>query len=142
MRRFLAAVKSVVAVIACAASAVFAYVLISSPVFEKGERYEFYLGASSSALVVESDHPALDKLLLSDAQGESVRYAGDKVQELMKRFREKTLFTERVGETVNYYCYSPLLGKTVALNGYAVNLHLSVNAEQTAAGTPLIFGGF
>lgn len=142
MRKFWLALKSVAVVAACALSALFAYVLLSSPVFEKGERYEFYLGASSSALAVESENPVLDKLLLAGVKGESVRYAGDRVGELMQKFRATALFEERTGDTVNYYCYSPLLGDAVAVKGYAVNLHLAVNKEETAAGTPLIFGGF
>ena len=46
------------------------------------------------------------------------------------------------GEIVSYYCRSPLLGEGILLNGERVNLHIAAGGGQTAAGTPLIFGGF
>ena len=62
--------------------------------------------------------------------------------DLKEKYRAELLFTEESCGVVNYYMYSPLLGNCVFLNGYAVNLHVAVGAEQTAAGTPLVFGGY
>lgn len=142
MRRIFNAVKAVCVTSVAAACALFAFSLKSSPVFENGDRYEFYLGVSSSAPVVSSQNPALDKLLLGYTAGESVRYEGDRREELCEKFRAELLFCEEAGGAVNYYCYSPLLGDPVFVNGYAVNLHVAVRGGNTAAGTPLIFGGF
>lgn len=124
--------------LACAAGAI---LLLHAPVFEEGKRYELYLAPSSSALMLESGDPALDKLLYS-VKGESVSYDGDKKMQLMTRFRAKVLFTEEAAGVTNYYCYSPLLKESVALRGQRVNLHIAVSEQETAAGTPIIFGGF
>lgn len=124
--------------LACAAGAV---LLLHAPVFEEGKGYELYLAPSSSALTLSSGDPVKDKLF-SSVKGESVRYDGDKKNELMTRFRAKVLFTEEAAGVTNYYCYSPLLKESVLLNGQRVNLHIAVSSSQTAAGTPMIFGGF
>lgn len=121
--------------------AAFAYALRRAPAFSSGERYELYYTASSSELMEETNAPFYRKLL-SVTAGESVRYSGDRYQQIKEQFRAELLFREETEGIVNYYLYSPLLGDGVLLNGYAVNLHVSVGAEQTAAGTPLIFGGY
>ena len=116
------------------------YALLHAPVFERGERYEFYTGTSSEEIVLARS--PFEKLFLSGIKGESVRYSGDRAEELIKRFRAKVLFTEEASGITNYYCYSPLLERSVVLSGEKVNLHIAVSADKTAAGTPVIFGGF
>lgn len=71
-----------------------------------------------------------------------MRYTGDRAEELISRFRAKILFTEEAAGVVNYYCYSPLLKNTVLIGGKTVNLHIACSGSETAAGTPVIFGGF
>ena len=127
----------IAAVFACTG---FAYALTRSPVFA-GENYEFSAGASSSAEIVHTDNPALYKLFHAVA-GESARYKGDVSEELLARFQARILFIENVCGIVNYYCYSPVLSGGVALGGEVVNLHIAVGECMTAAGTPVIFGGF
>ena len=127
----------VAAVFACAG---FAYALTRSPVFS-GRQYEFSAGASSSAGIVRTEEPALYKLFHAVA-GESARFAGDASEELLSRFRAQVLFIEKVCGVVNYYCYSPVLEGGVVLGGKTVNLHIAVGEDVTAAGTPVIFGGF
>lgn len=134
-------VKTLFAVFFSLVTAGFALLLYNSPVFASGENYELYLGESSTAPFVSSQNPLLDKFALN-VRGESVRYSGDCYEQLKEQFRAELLFCETVCGVENRYLYSPLLGKTVTVNGYAVNLHVAVSAEQTAAGTPLIFGGF
>ena len=109
--------------------------------FSSGESYELYLGESSTAPFVSSRNPLLDKFALN-VRGESVRYLGNRYEQLKEKFHAELLFTETVCGVENRYLYSSLLGDTVTVNGYAVNLHVAVSAEQTAVGTPLIFGGF
>lgn len=141
MRKIKTTVKSVAAFYGALVLAGFAYVLYRSPVFEKGTGYELYAGASSSACIVSTQNPLFDKLFTPVA-GESVRYAGNRYEEIKERFSAELLFCENVCGVQNYYLYSPLLKSAVTLNGFTVNLHVAVSEEQTAAGTPLIFGGF
>lgn len=142
MRRIFKPIQTVGVIAAAALCVLFAAFLSLSPVFEGGTGYELYLGASSSALTVRTENPALDKFLLGNVAGESVRYEGNRLEEIAKKYHAEVLFTEEAAGVVNYYCYSSYLGGCVLLDGYAVNLHIAVSAEQTAAGTPLIFGGF
>lgn len=124
-----------------AACGLFALLLHRSPVFEQGERYELYYGTSSSRISVNAN-PVADKLFLGDVTGESVRFAGNRREEIETRYRARLLFREEACGVVNYYYYSPVLGEGVRIGGYVVNLHVAVGDEQTAAGTPIIFGGF
>ncbi|MDE7158718.1 MAG: hypothetical protein K2N74_04000 [Clostridiales bacterium] len=141
MRKFYHACKAFFILFCSLGAALFALLLYRAPVFPQGESYELYFGNSSSASSVRTDNPLLQKLL-TGAKGESVRYTGDKYEELKEKFGATLLFTETVCGITNYYMYSPMLGETVNVGGYAVNLHVAVSEEQTAAGTPLIFGGF
>lgn len=141
MRKVLQTGMAIAIVLLSLACAVFALCLNCSPVFEPGESYELYYGASSSALIKETNAPLWDKLL-SVTAGESVRYKGDRYEDLKEKFGAELLFEENVCGVMNYYLYSPKLGGGVLLKGYTVNLHIAVSEEQTAAGTPLIFGGF
>ena len=134
-------IKSVFAVACSLLTAGFALLLCNSPVFSSGESYKLYLGESSTAPFVSSRNPLLDKFALN-VRGESVRYLGNRYEQLKEKFHAELLFTETVCGVENRYLYSSLLGDTVTVNGYAVNLHVAVSAEQTAVGTPLIFGGF
>ena len=142
MRKTMCKLSAIGGVVLAFLCVLIVFALFFSPVFERGESYEFYMGANSSSLTVRSKNPALDKLLLPSVAGESVRYRGDRKDALLKKFRAEVLFEEEVDGVVNYYCHSPLLKKGVLLNGYTVNLHIALSKEQTAAGTPLIFGGF
>lgn len=140
MRRKLHRARGICAVLAAFAAGAFCYLLWRAPVFSGGEGYEFSAGASSSAGIVRADDPVLYKLFTPVA-GESARYAGNRYEALREAFSAQLLFTEEACGVVNYYLYSPRLGGGVMLGGYLVNLHIAVSAEQTAVGTPLIFGG-
>ena len=137
--RILGKIKGIAIIGACIACGAFAYALTRSPVFD-GEGYELYTGTSSAEVIV-TDAPAAVKLTLPVA-GESARWEGDRAAELLERFDAKVLFCEEVCGTRNYYCSSPLLGEGVLLRGVRVNLHIAVSGSRTAAGTPVIFGGF
>ena len=140
MRKFLFTVKAFFSAVLAVGCLIFAYALIHSPVFQRGERYEFYTGTSSGGIISASS--PLEKLTLSGVKGESVRYDGDRAEELLALFQAKVLFVEEAAGVTNYYCYAPALESAVSLNGHCVNLHIAVNGEKTAAGTPVIFGGF
>lgn len=131
-------ILTVLGVVLCAA---FCYLLLRAPVFEKGESYTFYLGRSSSALMKETDRPALQKIFL-DVKGESAVFEGDRLEELEEKFHARLLFTEEAAGIKNYYFFSPDLGAGVKIGNDTVNLHIALGRGRTAAGTPLIFGGF
>ncbi len=114
---------------------------VNSPVFSGATNYTLYLGRSSSERMISTQNPSWDKLVYK-VRGESGEYEGDRADELQKRFGATLVFFERVCGVENYYCYSPYLGEPIYLNGHAVNLHLAVKGDRTAAGTPLIFGGY
>lgn len=137
--RILGKIKGIAIIGACIACGAFAYALTRSPVFD-GEGYELYTGTSSAEVIV-TDAPAAVKLTLPVA-GESARWEGDRAAELLERFDARVLFCEEVCGTRTYYCSSPLLGEGVLLRGVRVNLHIAVSGSRTAAGTPVIFGGF
>lgn len=141
MRKILQAAKAVITLALVCLCAFFALCLWYSPVFEKGESYEVSYGASSSAQTKRTDMPLFEKLTGAVA-GESVRYTGNRYEVIREKFGATLLFTEEACGVVNYYLYSPVLGGGVELYGQRVNLHIAVSSGQTAAGTPIIFGGF
>ena len=140
MRVAFLAIKAFIVTAVAALCVFFAYSLSVSPVFAGGERYEFYRGTSSDEIVL-ARFP-YEKLFLSGIKGESARFKGDRAEELVARFGAEILFTEEAAGVVNYYCFTPVLGDAVLLGESAVNLHIACNGEETAAGTPVIFGGF
>lgn len=142
MRKFVRKLLSVLLILCAFVCGALFYAVLRAPVFETGNAYTFYLGANSSSLAVQTNAPAFAKLLLGNTQGESTYFEGDRYAELKERYRAELLFTEEVCGIVNYYLYSPLLGEGVAIGEYRVNLHVAVGDTRTAAGTPLIFGGF
>lgn len=132
--------RGVAAVAMCFVCAAFAYALTRLPVFA-GEGYEFSSGTSSSAHIERTDAPFSYKLFHAVA-GESARFPGDVRAQLIASYRAEVLFCEEACGVTNYYCFSPLLGAGILLDGRQVNLHIAVGGGQTAAGTPVIFGGF
>ena len=137
----LARIKICAVLISSAVLCLFLWAARTAPVFEGGLSYELYTG-TSSAEIVSTNCPALAKLFRADIRGESVRYAGDRLHDLMERFSPEICFTEEAAGVTNYYCYTPSLGHGIALRGHIVNLHIAVGEGYTAAGTPLIFGGY
>lgn len=129
-------------VVLAAACALFLYAVWHSPVFEGGTDYTLYAAPNSSARSETPSSPLLFKLLAGGTGGESVSYEGDRLQELVSRFRARLLFEEEVCGVRNYYFYSPYLKGCVLVGGQRVNLHIAVGEGRTVAGTPIIFGGF
>lgn len=139
--RVLRGIKLVFILLIACSGVLFTHALSSSPVFEEGIAYELYCGTSSAEIVVTRT-PALTKFLRPDVRGECVRYEGNRYLVLKEQFGAELLFTEEAAGVVNYYLYAEKLGQGVLINGKEVNLHIAVARGQTAAGTPLIFGGF
>lgn len=140
--KFKRAAKLATVLLACLAAAGALFVLRHAPSFAGAARYTLFLGENSSAEAVVLEGDALPLLLSSNVRGESAVFQGDRAEELLKAYRARVLFIEEAAGTVSYYCYSPLLGEGLLLNGKRVNLHIAAGRGQTAAGTPLLFGGF
>ncbi|MDE6274106.1 MAG: hypothetical protein K2L87_03555 [Clostridiales bacterium] len=142
MRRFLVLVREFAVILSVAACIAVLALFSVMPVFGMGKSYTLYNGASSSSFMVATNAPMLDKARLKSVAGESTVYGGDKYEQLKAQFSATLLFTEEACGVTNYYLYSPDLGDGVYLNGAFINLHIAVSTEQTAVGTPLIFGGY
>lgn len=140
--KFKRAVKFAAVLFACLAAAGALFVLRHAPSFAGAARYTLFLGETSSAEAVVLEGDALPLLLSPEVRGESAVFQGDRAEELLRAYRARVLFIEEAAGTVSYYCHSPLLGEGLLLNGEEVNLHIAAGREQTAAGTPLLFGGF
>ena len=140
--KFRRAVKFAAVLFACLAAAGALFVLRHAPSFAGAARYTLFLGETSSAEAVVLEGDALPLLLSSEVRGESAVFQGDRAEDLLRAYRARVLFIEEAAGTVSYYCHSPLLGEGLLLNGKAVNLHIAAGRGQTAAGTPLLFGGF
>lgn len=116
----------------------------------KGDR-TYYLHSASSWAAQTS---TLSILELPFIEGESVRLQMDGagnavgvdevVAQVLQTYGARVQFIECVDGAVSYYCFSLRLPKRVWLRGRAVNLHIAVAADKTAAvvGYPIIFGGF
>ena len=140
--KFRRAVKFAAVLFACLAAAGALFVLRHAPSFAGAARYTLFLGETSSAEAVVLEGDALPLLLSPEVRGESAVFQGDRAEELLRAYRARVLFIEEAAGTVSYYCHSPLLGEGLLLNGKRVNLHIAAGRGQTAAGTPLLFGGF
>ena len=112
--------------------------------------HTFYLYSPSSQALQKQSLSLTDIPFL---QGESVRLAtnerlkwGETAQSLAKNIAQKygaTIFIEETaGELTSYYAYTPAWDTGVWLDRQRINLHIAVNGEVCAVGTPVIFGGF
>ncbi len=137
MRRLRIWLKAAVQAASAAVLAGAVFLLHLSPAFGGAVRYEYYGAPSSNGEIVCSEEP-----LLLAAAGESAVYEGDCYEALRARFCAELVFCEEAAGVTSYYLFSPFLGQGVRVAGERINLHIAVRDGQTAAGTPLIFGGF
>ena len=96
-----------------------------------------------------ADTECADEYLLSHGvsfyhiKAESAYFAQKRdVLEILKEYRARVVFTERVGGVMNYYCRSYLLPLGERLKGKVVNLHVAVSDSGYTVGTPIIYGGY
>ncbi len=108
-----------------------------------GERTFYLHSASSQALVKNS-------LSFSDifrVRGESVTFTlpkaeKDFVQELLSDYGAELMDIESACGVTSYYAFVPTWSEGVQIEGKRVNLHIAIEGERCAVGTPIIFGGF
>ena len=106
-----------------------------------GER-TYYLDSASSQSLQKSHLSGLEFLRV---QGESVYIEGEGeayAQKVIKEVKASVLWVEEVAGVRSYYCYTPLFGEGVIVNGQRVNLHIAVSKTGCAIGNPIIFGGY
>lgn len=130
--------------VVCAALIVAALTVFPSRVcFEGGENYTFYCGTSSADCreVRSSFNAEIERLLLTDVCGESVEYESFDLNGYLKQVNGKVMFTEELSDSVNYYCTADL-PYSVNINGYQINLHVSVKKDGVKVASPIIFGGY
>lgn len=110
----------------------------------EGER-TFYLYSASSQAIRKSTLTLRDCLFV---KGESVQFfhggedAGAVAERIARAYGATITYTETACGTISYYAYVPNGWESVTLNGARINLHIAVNGEVCAVGTPVIFGGF
>ena len=110
----------------------------------EGER-TFYLHSSSSQALIKRELSLRD---VGKIRGESVAFTREKqteeecLKEILTLYRAEVLFSEQVGETISYYCYTSQWTDGLELDGLFVNLHVAFREEACTVGAPLIFGGF
>ncbi len=116
----------------------------SRPAFSAGENYTFYTGTASSncaIVTVEAEEAALKRLELRQIRGECTTYAELDVPAFLDEVNGRILFTEKLADSVNYYC-SADLPYSIQLYGEQVNLHICVKQEGVTVASPIIFGGY
>ena len=105
----------------------------------------FYLDSASSQALIKRSISLAD---LPRVKGESVSFfvqnqnPDSLAKDIAKRYGAQILFTERTGDILSYYAFSPELGAGVIVQGVPVNLHIAIANDRGAVGSPLIFGGF
>lgn len=112
--------------------------------FEGGESYTFFVGdTSKNCREVKIDGNALLKrLTLSSVCGECAEYSSSfDFEEYLKKVNGEIIFTEKLSDSVNYYCKADL-PYSVKLYGEEINLHICVRENGTKLASPIIFGGY
>lgn len=70
-----------------------------------------------------------------DVQGVSVR-------EAILKMRARIIYTQDLQDMKIYYCYSPLIKKSVTLKGKTINLMIADRSQDLVIGSPLIKGSY
>lgn len=110
--------------------------------FDGAEGYVFYTGnTSKNYKEVASENPSATRLTLFNISGECASYDEVDLDELLKRFNGKVVFTEELDDSINYYCKADL-PYSVNLYGEEINLHVCYRPDGVKVASPIIFGGY
>lgn len=106
----------------------------------------YYLYSASS---VAQETGSLELLELPFVEGKSVsilfeseKEAREYVAGLIEKTGANLQKAEYVEEAESYYLFSRGMGKTVAVSGLPVNLHVAISGKRVSVGSPIIFGGY
>ena len=105
----------------------------------EGEK-TYYVGVAASNAYILNEKDA--GVFLDKVKGESCRVNDMGVETIMKEYKAAEVFVEEAEGTTSYYCFSPLLKRSVIIKGREINLHIAVKNDEVTVGTPLIFGSF
>lgn len=111
--------------------------------FKGAESYAFFTGDTSkdfSEVKAQTD-AAVKRLTLSAVNGECAEYSEIDLDALLKSVNGKVIRTEKLSDSVNYYCKADL-PYSVKLYGEEINLHISVRKNGVKVASPIIFGGY
>jgi len=67
---------------------------------------------------------------------------GVSVQEAILKMRARIIYTQDLQDMKIYYCYSPLIKKSVTLKGKTINLMIADRSQDLVIGSPLIKGSY
>ena len=137
------ALKLLITIFLCAAAVTAAAVLPAKLCFKNAEKYTFFCGTSSADCTEVSAETNAQgaRLLLSEVCGEAAEFSDFNLKSFLKSVNGKIIFTEKLSDSVNYYCTADL-PYSVNLNGTEINLHICVRGTSAKAASPIIFGGY
>ncbi len=77
-------------------------------------------------------------------KGESCVIEGQKfcLSDFFKQLNADELFSEKVGEIMVYYAFSPQIKYRERVQGKTVNLQVAISKDYVKVGSPLIYGSF
>lgn len=113
-------------------------------VFKGGDSYTFYVGNTSKNCRVVScsaSDAGITKLTLNGICGESATFASLDIEEFLKSVNGEIIETERLDDSVNYYCKADL-PYSINLFDTTINLHICRREGSVTVGSPIIFGGY
>ena len=111
----------------------------------KGKRAFYFASASSNCRIVElCEEKAKDFIYFKPAlKGESVTLFSPQDKEaILKKYSAKEVFSEKTGDIVNRYYFSPKISSYIEVNGEKANLHISESNGVITVGIPFIFGSY
>lgn len=118
----------------------------SNLLFTGSDYYIFYSGrqySSSKIISVSSDEAMAVKSKIKNLSGESAYYLNKNMKdEILNDFNAEIVFTETIDSINNIYAYSSEIKDYIILNNRKINLHIAVSGNNTAVGSPIIFGGY
>lgn len=109
----------------------------------EGEKEMYFLSASSNCKIVGVQSESEFVYFMPALKGESVKlYRPQDKDEILKKYSAKEVFSERAGNIVNRYYYSPKISRFTTINGKKVNLQIADSNGEITVGIPLIFGSY
>lgn len=109
----------------------------------KGD-YSVYTSSTPAEEYNLSFTNALFKTITEKESGTSIRFTGNTndVDGFLSALKCKTVKTENVYGTEIIYAYSPLIHRSVTLEGKKVNIQIAKRGGDIIIGTPLIQGSY
>lgn len=116
--------------------------------------YEFYALSSQNAdfdngvyAVIKATGSEQAKRVRASAsglKGECVRFNGkpEDVEIARKKLNLRVIKSQQMGDVYTVYGYSPLLARSVSMEGEKINVQIAYSKGRISIGTPLILGSY